>query len=999
LRNTADAVFLWKYMKRFWPLLLFIWCVPAMAQLQRKYTTYNVDNGLAQNTVWDAIQDYRGFMWFSTADGINRFDGYNMKTYKTQVDDNTSIYGTAGFNFFQDASNILWIAHDRGLSIYDRIHDKFNNIYKNPNGLSIMGTDSNGILWTVSAAKYVIGFSLKTGELKHQIFINQSWHNSYGALVASVKINNLFFIGLAENTIVQFNPYTLHHVLHRSPININSTIHALGENRFCSFLENKAAIFTVINDTVKIETKQYPKIDSSVFIFSGGTIINDKLYCSGVSGVFIFDRHTLEFEEHLQHFNHTTLTESYSYIQTLKLDKSGNLYICSNGGGLYVYSPFRNRFKHYTNYSPKKSMFKSVLSTQEGKIFAGSYAEGITIFEPNGKFKIFKLPVMAGNESVSALYKLNKDELLLGLYSKQIKYNYKTQETHYFDIDSQYYSSGYPFYLKVGNELWLNRNNPDDACIQDVFSNKRIVEIKNNTITCFRKLNEELLILGTKRGVWLYNLKTKQLSTTKVKEFVKSICITTDGKIYIGTIVGLYIYDANFKFIKHLTTANGLKDNFIYGVLEDNFNNLWFSHNKGLSTYYVKSGSLKHYSVKDGLQSNEFNTGAYYKDEKGLLYFGGVNGVNVIDPSQIIENKNPPPIAITQIMLGDVPLVSDTAYNEITQLNFSYLDNTISFDFSALEFSQPEENTYQYILEGYDKNWIQSGTRHFARYANLPPGNYIFKVKAANGDGYWNEIPREILITITPPYWQTNWFYGLMVLLGISTMGLLFYVYSKRQQEKLKRELEVQQKLEQERLRISRDLHDNVGAQLSYLITNVEWMLKHPEQLNKEEEKMRLEALGEAGKNAILTLRQTIWAISNTSLTVDDFADRFKQFVLKMVEFDKSVQVQFKESFGLNQSLSPAVALSFFRVCQEAFSNALKHASATQLTIEFTSNKEVLLQFTITDNGKGFDWQEGQAKGHYGLKNMQARAEEMSGILHIISKPGAGTSLKLVLHN
>ena len=198
--------------------------------------------------------------------------------------------------------------------------------------------------------------------------------------------------------------------------------------------------------------------------------------------------------------------------------------------------------------------------------------------------------------------------------------------------------------------------------------------------------------MGTKRGLLLYDLKTKLTKTTEVNEFVKSICIAKDRKIYVGTIVGLYIYDANLKFIKYLNNGNGLADNFIYGVLEDNYKNIWFSHNKGLSVYNPTSEKLKHYSVKDGLQSNEFNTGAYYKDENGLLYFGGVNGINVIDTKNIIENKNAPQIAINEILLGDVPYKTDTTYNEIKSLKLSYLDNTLSFDFSALEFSQPEEN-------------------------------------------------------------------------------------------------------------------------------------------------------------------------------------------------------------------------------------------------------------------------------------------------------------------
>lgn len=325
----------------------------------------------------------------------------------------------------------------------------------------------------------------------------------------------------------------------------------------------------------------------------------------------------------------------------------------------------------------------------------------------------------------------------------------------------------------------------------------------------------------------------------------------------------------------------------------------------------------------------------------------------------------------------------------------SYLQNTLSFDFSALEFSQPESNIYQYRLTGYDNNWIQSGTRHFARYANLPPGQYVFEVMAANADGYWNTQPRKIFISIIPPFWQRTWFYWLIILVIIGLISGLVYLFFNRQRKRLQRELEVQQKLEEERLRISRDLHDNVGAQLSYLITNVEWMLEHPDQVHKDEEKIRLQSLSETGRNAILTLRQTIWAISHNSLSVDDFADRFKQFALKMVEFNTHIQVHFTEHFETPQTLSPSVALNLFRICQEAFNNGLKHSRCKNIYIDFSNHETLSFVCSIKDDGIGFDWNDATKKGHYGLHNMKARVEETNAILDIQSTQGIGTTLVL----
>lgn len=964
--------------------------------MQRNYTSYTVDNGLSQNTVWDAFQDYKGFMWFGTADGIDRFDGYKMHHYLNSPTDSNSIFGTTGFNFFEDNTGRLIVGHDRGLSIYDRVKDCFKNVYKNPAGISIMGMDEKGILWLTSTAKYIYGFDLNTLQIKHTIFINQSWHNSYGSIISSVKIGETFFIGCANNTIVSFNTKSLAFKIYAFTHNINSTVLSLGDNRFCSIYRGLATIYTISNDSLKYTIKKYNYADSARLYFSGGVLYHNKLYAGGEGGMYVFDTKTLDLEEHLTNFTNVK-NDAYHYVQTVRQDKSENLLICTNGGGVYIYSPYKNKFKHYTNYAPKKSLFKAIVTTKNGIIYGGAYDGGITQFMPNGKSNLLMPNIKEPTKTIHSIFKVSEQEMMFTSYFNMFKYNTTSGVFTPIPVDETYYSTSYPYFQKENNQIWLNRNNTTDAAIIDVYTNKKIAEIKNNTITCYKKIGTNTLLIGSKSGLFFYHLETKQIQKTKINGFVKSILIASNDKIYVGTIIGLYVLNMSGEILQHFTTANQLKNNFIYGILEDNNGKLWMSHNKGLSVYNPQTKTFKHYGVKDGLQSNEFNTGAYYKDEKGLLYFGGVNGINVIDPSHIVENKNAPQIAVNEILLGDMPYKCDTAYNEIKSLTLSYLENTLSFDFSALEFSQPESNIYQYRLSGYDNNWIESGTRHFARYANLPPGNYVFQIMAANADGFWNKEPRNIFISIIPPFWQRGWFYWLMGLLGFAAIGGAFYAYNKRQQGKLQRELEVQQKLEQERLRISRDLHDNVGAQLSYLITNVEWMLQHPDRLTEQDEQQRLQAMSEAGRNAILTLRQTIWAISNTNLKVDDFADRFKQFALKMLEFDKSVQVHFTEQILPDKILSPAVALNLFRVCQEAFNNCLKHAKSTNIHIHFQSNEESLFCFVIKDDGVGFDWEQAKQKGHYGLVNMEARAKETNAELKVASEIGNGTTLTITL--
>ncbi|MFY8021311.1 MAG: ligand-binding sensor domain-containing protein, partial [Bacteroidia bacterium] len=883
-----------KPLKKCIAVLVFLLPILLQAQLQRNYTSYTVDNGLAQNTVWDAFQDHRGYMWFGTADGINRFDGYKMHHYGKIDGDSTSLAGTTGFNFFEDNKNQIWIGHDAGLDFYNRVKNKFIRIHKSTFGESIIGQSDDGVIWTIVAGKTINGFSANTLKLLYTIPVNCDWHNSHGSSMSSVKINNTFFIGTSNNIIAQFFPQSRTIKYHFTQLKITNYLQKINDTSFCVFYYDESLLVSVDHHNLpKINFIKQNHPNNNKFYFSCGLTDNNKLYMGGGYGLFVFDVANLKYVK--QEILEVRKDEKIQFVQNIVKDRSNNLYICSNGWGLFVFSPYANKFKHYTNLNPQRSLFKAIIKLKNNKVLGGVYGEGFTEFNTDGSFKSFKPNKTKQRETVNAFYPKNSNELWL-IYGNRIAtldlLNYKVHLKP--NIDTLFVFP-FPFFDTINGNLFVNASTANYSILIDVKTSRTVYKFNINNLSCYKQLSDSLLILGASSGLYFYNLNTKKMSSTAIKSFVKQILFYEENEIYLATINGLFLIDTKGNIVKHYTSKNGLVNDFIYALLADRQGNIWFSHNKGISVFNPKQSNFKHYGIKDGLQSNEFNTGAFYKDENGLLYFGGVNGINEINPDKIIENRHPPQIGINEILLGDIPYQTDTAYNEIQSLNLTYLDNTLSFDFSALEFSQPEQNTYQYFLEGYDKNWIQSGTKHFARYANLPPGEYVFKIKAANGDGYWNESPRELFISIKPPFWKTTWFYFLMFLLGISVLSLSAWLFVKRQKRNLKRAFEVQRKLEEERLRISRDLHDNVGAQLSYLITNIEWMLQHPEQMSDAEEKQRLNALSDAGKNAILTLRQTIWAISHTSLMVDDFADRFKQFVLKMIEFNKTIQVQFAE--------------------------------------------------------------------------------------------------------
>ncbi|TAE81191.1 MAG: hypothetical protein EAY81_09925 [Bacteroidetes bacterium] len=992
-------------------ILLFLHLV-CFAQLQRNYTSYTVDNGLAQNSVWDAFQDYKGFMWFGTADGVNRFDGYKMYHYRPIIGDTNSIGGNSSNKFFEDSKQRLWISHNNGISIYNRVNDCFKNLsfnhlqsHSGETYINILGEDKKGRIWFSDFSDKIWAVSIENFKVVDSIlFLAKSHFNRFPR---NITISDKYIIGtIYDSTTIWFRLNTETKQFNwfgKLPFN-NSSFTVLNDSLLVTYAQKSLYYYNPYTNSLK----EQPLSNLVEFNSQKTTIARilkweNNIWIGNNLGLFVIDPINNKLIEFIKRFDKNK-DANFSYVQNLYIDKSNNLWICTNGAGVHCISPQRNKFKHLCAKNTSGALVKSITTDADGNVYTGFYADGMVKYNAVRQGKKVELENIKGklNHVLAITYFNNTlfyvhNENIIAHNNKGI--NRKKIYTGKYNLGVTGAAISYPFFKPYNNQLFISI----DYVIMRLDKNltTKILLPKghfDHQITCFELFNDTTWWVGTTKGLYRFNPFTKETVKLKIPIMVKTICAQkSTNKVWVGGNTGLFILTKQGKLVKQFSLSEGLPDDFIYGILEDKYGKLWMSHNKGISLYHPLSKTFKNYSVKDGLQSNEFNTGAYYKDEKGLLYFGGVNGINVIDPNRVVENKNAPQVAINEILLGDMPYKSDTAYNEIRSLTLSYVENTLSFDFSALEFSQPENNTYKYRLNGYDNNWIQSGTKHFARYANLPPGKYVFQVMAANADGFWNNEPRNIFITIIPPFWKRTWFYWLIGLFGFTLLGAAFYVYNKRQQRKLERELEVQQKLEQERLRISRDLHDNVGAQLSYLITNVEWMLQHPDRLTEQDEQQRLQAMSEAGRNAILTLRQTIWAISHKSLNVDDFADRFKQFALKMLEFDKTVQVHFTEQIMPNKELSPAVALNLFRVCQEAFNNCLKHAKSKNIHIHFQSDSTTVFCFKITDDGVGFDWEQAKQKGHYGLVNMEARAGETNAELQVQSSIGKGTTITLLL--
>jgi signal transduction histidine kinase len=467
-----------------------------------------------------------------------------------------------------------------------------------------------------------------------------------------------------------------------------------------------------------------------------------------------------------------------------------------------------------------------------------------------------------------------------------------------------------------------------------------------------------------------------------------------DNTLWIASTSGLYQYKAGENPKLYNKDSYGLENDFIYGVVEGAGNALWVSHNRGLSRLNVSKAIFKNFNLNDNLQSYEFNTGAFFKSqEEGLIFFGGVGGINYFNTYEFFDNPNAPVPIISKFRVNDDDFPLDTVIWNKKSIILPYAQNTLSFEFTGLQFSNSSTNQYYYKMEGIDKDWIFAGGKRFARYPNLPSGNYVFKVRAANDDGNESETVANIAIKIVAPVYLRWWFLAIAGLLLIGGIIGIIYYWQRRKYRKQMQALEIINRVKGERERISRDLHDNVGAQITYLITSMDWAVTQLPSGNSPLLE-RFSTLRANAQNMMSSIRDTIWALNKDEITVQDFADRLKQYIIYQIRDISTMELSYFENIESNHLLGSNTVLNLFRIGQEATQNIIKHSQAHIITVSILCKEDNVLLLAIGDDGKGFELNKA-GSDNFGLENMKYRADEINAIFDVRTAPAKGTSIEL----
>jgi signal transduction histidine kinase len=505
---------------------------------------------------------------------------------------------------------------------------------------------------------------------------------------------------------------------------------------------------------------------------------------------------------------------------------------------------------------------------------------------------------------------------------------------------------------------------------------------------------------------------------------VEAIIEDSSGAIWAATGRGLNRLDEESGTFTRYTVADGLANDRINGLLEDDFGDLWLATDAGLSRYHPDSEIIENYNTRDGVQGPNFWRNSYYKSEEGELFFGGANGINAFFPENIIANPQVPPVVITRVSLFNEPLREDLPPGE--QLIFNYDENFLSFDFVALDYTDPEQNQYAYQMVGLDPEWVQVGNRRHADYPNLQPGEYTFRVIGSNNDGVWNEVDASVSITIQPPFWETPWFISLVItaLIGAGYGAYRYRVRSLKERSlrlenevverttelqsantQLEQEIAERERVEgeltekaaeaavaEERNRLARDLHDAV-TQTLFSTSLIAEVLPRLWSRNPEEGERRLNELRELSRGALAEMRTLLLELRPAGIAEAPIADLL-QHLVESTRGRSRLPVHLEiEGEGV---LPPQVKVTFYRIAQEALNNVSKHANADQVLVNLAFNEDIVA-LRVEDDGLGFDVDDVTAD-HFGLGIMRERAQSIGAEFRVLSEPGEGTKVVLTWH-
>lgn len=1013
-----------------WLLLLFLldYSGRLCAADSLTVTRLSIQNGLSNNSVRCVYQDKKGFIWFGTYDGLNRYDGSEFKIFRNKIGDSSSLSHNYIYTMHEDHFNNLWVGTGQGISIYNNNTAKFSPAWFMP-------------YQQPEPQRATFNANIITSDQNGDILIGS---NGWGLIVKKVNEKMARQVPLYENNTVNTG-YNL-----RSILVTSAAVWLFISERGLYKYDIAAERIIPVNNEIKVGTCMLPDGNDAIWIGTEKGLYryhvpsgkydryyaeeNGKLSDSHVmslcfdhqqnlwigtdgGGITIMENQTgvTRFMQPEEGSNKLSSESVYSIIK----DHEDRLWIGTIKGGCNIIDPGKNNFQTIThnpfdaNSLPGNFIY-SFCETKDGAILIGTDGSGISVWNRKaGSFKNYRHnsgnPASLSHNVVTSILEDHRGEIWVATFGGGINRFNRQQGSFkhyscYNDSTGDENKNAWLLYEDSRHDLWVTTFSNGKLYRYNAAADKFEVfsQQLNNLVSFFEDAQGELWA-GNSHQLVKIDRANKQHRYFETGKPIRAIYEDKKHHFWLGAESGgLILFNRDLWKIQYqYSDKEGLCNNSVLNIKEDNNGNLWLSTFNGIATFDPVTISFKNFYQSDGLQSNQFSYNAAIRLAAGELLFGGINGFNIFYPENIKVRNYMPPVYITDIFVNNKHVsqlnefILNAAGEELAGLRIPYNEAVLSLRFTALEYASPEKISYAYYLEGWDKGWNYAGNIRNINYNNLREGSYTLRIKNTNSNGIWNEKETTIKIIILPPWYRTWWAY-LIYLLLTATAVYLVYRY-RTQQAKLKYEIQVTQ-LNAEKEKAINENRQSFFTNITHEFRTPLTMIINPvkDMLQQENEPAAKEELGIVHRNArrLLSLVDQLLLFKKTEsdtgpllVTQFNFYQLCHETWLYFVQQARARNINYVfdcpdetlELYGDKEKLE----IVFYNL----LSNALKYTPEKgHISFEVTA-AEGAITVKISDSGPGIPPHAGNR-----LFEKYYRVNEKDGL----AKPGFGIGLYLV---
>ncbi len=845
------------------------------------FKNYQTKDGLSNNTVTCITQDMQGFLWFGSRNGLNRFDGNSFKIFQHNIFDRQSIGSSSILSLLTDSKGTMWVGTTQGTYVYDPVKENFRHFNQIPAGEVRSIKESGGFIWLSSNGKLyrwnpsdskVSSFNPDEGD------IIAATSNQQGELWVVTSSYSIKRYDVKRGQFIEIDLSSVNKKIRskiRTVYGINDSLLIIGTTNTAYIFDSKEERLTNLfaSWTPKKAIQINSIIQQSKNVFWLGT----------ETGIYTYDIETKSLHS-IKKDPLNPFSISDNVVVEFFRDKEGSIWTGTFFGGLNQYINQFDNFKKYLSGFGKSALSGNIVheigKDKYGNFWIGTEDGGLNKIDPkSGVTEHFRADGKTGSITHNNIHGLATigDELWIGSTSHGLDIlDIKTGKLkrHYNEIGEGALRSTFVVCLfkTKDNTMLLGT---DRGLYQYDSKSKtfQLLPIKSAWIQGIHEDAEGILWINTYgSGVLIYNRISacvRQLysepgkSNTLINNYVNGLFEDSKRNIWLCTEGGLSKYQRNGLFTNYLTET-GLASNQVFKALEDDNNTIWISTGRGLVRLDDKNPKGIIYTARDGLPTEQFNYNSAFKDTDGTLYFGTIKGMVSFNPAKSIKNHFVPPIVISSIQINnaDYPVREDgflkRSISLTTEIKLTYDHSNINFNIAALSYASPESNAYRYTMEGYDKGWTEISGNQKIYYNKLPPGTYTFKFMGANNNGVWNPKQKELRIIVSPPWWSSNWAYTLYVLIASTIVLFVLRYYFLLVKANNARKMDIyERKKEQEIYNLKLEFFTNLAHEIRTPLTLIKMPIEKIMRTQKFVDSETIQDLALIDKNTSRLIRLT----------------------------------------------------------------------------------------------------------------------------------------------